>query len=196
MTVAVVTTPSPRCRELDDVTRARAQQGNAAAFRELVETYQDAVFALIWRLLGRRAAAAEVEDLAQVSFLGVYRALPRWRPNGPAKLSTWILTIAARTALKSRRGGGRETIAIDEIAETLPAPHATDRAADHRAFGQALASALDRLPDAYRAVFVLHAYHELDHRDIAAALEIEIGTVKSRLSRAREQLREELEGYE
>src|SRR5665647_3444070 len=89
---------SPR-RELDDVTLARAQQGDAAAFQILVETYQDAVFALAWRFLGRDAQRAMVEDVAQDSFLGVYRSLPRFRVQGEARLSTWILTIAARAAI-------------------------------------------------------------------------------------------------
>ena len=174
---------------LDDLTLARAQKGDPAAFRTLIETYQDAVFALIWRVLGRRASAAEVEDIAQSTFLGVYRALPRFSAAGPAKLSTWILTIAVRGALKARRGG--EAVELDDIPQ--PPPQASR--VDHRAFADALARALDALAPAFRAVFVLHAYHELDHAEIAAALELPAGTVKSRLSRAREQLREQLKEY-
>ena len=183
-------TPLRRARELDDLTLARAQHGDAAAFRALVETYQDAVFALVWRLRGRHAAAAEIEDIAQTTFLGVYRALPRFRAAGPAKLSTWILTIATRAVLKSRRGD-REIVELEDLPQL---PTQVARIAQ-RSFADALALALDALPAAYRAVFVLHAYHELDHAEIATALEIEPGTVKSRLSRAREHLRAHLKEF-
>jgi RNA polymerase sigma-70 factor (ECF subfamily) len=120
----------------------------------------------------------------------VYRALPRFRPVGPAKLSTWILAIAARTALKSRRGD-RDHVELDDI----PQPPAQLARVAQRSFVDALAYALDALPAPFRAVFVLHAYHELDHAEIAAALDIEPGTVKSRLSRAREQLRAQLKEF-
>ena len=180
-------------RELDDVALARARRGDAAAFRALVETYQDRVFALLWRFLGRRAQAALVEDLAQTTFLGVYRALPRFRDDGPARLSTWVLAIAARTAMKARRD---ERVGEDVVMETMPAagPSAAQRA-EQRAFADALATAIDALAPAYRAAFVLHAYHDFDHAEIAKALDIAEGTVKSRLARARDALREQLKEY-
>ncbi len=195
MTAALATTATARTRELDDVTLARAQQGDAAAFRVLVETYEDAVFALLWRFLGRRAHAALVEDLAQVTFLGVYRGLPRFRFEGTARLSTWILTIAARTAFKERRGASPTTIPLEDVADVLPSVSLADQRAEHRAFGNALARALDALEPGYRAVFVLRAYHDFDYQDIAAALELDLGTVKSRLSRARGQLRDDLKEF-
>nr|HEX4317503.1 sigma-70 family RNA polymerase sigma factor [Kofleriaceae bacterium] len=184
--------PTP-ARELDDVALARARRGDAAAFRALVETYQDRVFALLWRFLGRRAQAAVVDDLAQATFVGVWRALPRFRDDGPARLSTWVLAIAARTALKARRD---DRVGDDVVMEALPAGGASPaQRADARAFADALAGAVDRLAPAYRAAFVLHAYHELDHAEIARALDVEVGTVKSRLARAREALRAELKEY-
>jgi RNA polymerase sigma-70 factor (ECF subfamily) len=185
--------PSP-ARELDDVALARARRGDAAAFRALVELYQDRVFALLWRFLGRRAQPALVEDLAQTTFVAVFRALPRFRSDGPARLSTWILTIAARTALKSRRD---DKVGDDVVVlEAMPAdgPSSAQRV-DLKAFAGALASAIDTLAPAYRAAFILHAYHELDHAEIARALDVEVGTVKSRLARARDALRGQLEEY-
>lgn len=177
------------------MTLARAQRGDAAAFQVLVETYQDRVFALVWRMLGRRAGAALVEDVAQETFLAVYRALPRFVPEGPALLSTWILTIAGRTALKARRGPAWLGETEARVAE-LPARERTDGPAEDHAFAQALAAALDRLPAGHRAAFVLREYHDFDYGEIARALGVDLGTVKSRLSRARRQLREELKEFE
>jgi len=195
VTAAQATTPTAHGRELDDVTLVRAQQGDAAAFRVLVETYENAVFALLWRFLGRRAQAALVEDLAQVTFLGVYRGLRRFRRDGTAQLSTWILTIAARSALKERRGANRPTIPVEDVTDVLSSASGAEQRADHRAFADALSRSLDTLDPGYRAVFVLRAYHDFDYQDIATALELDLGTVKSRLSRARGQLREDLKEF-
>jgi RNA polymerase sigma-70 factor (ECF subfamily) len=184
----------PTERELDDVTLLRAQQGHAAAFRVLVELHQDAVFALIWRILGSRAQAAVVEDLAQTTFLGVYRALPRFRREGSARLSTWILAIAVRTALKERRGA-RPMVSLDEVDDTASSAASADRSVADRDFAAALARALDQLPLSFRTVFVLREYHGLDYGEIATALEVDLGTVKSRLSRARGELREQLKEF-
>jgi RNA polymerase sigma-70 factor (ECF subfamily) len=196
VTAAAATQPAPaRPRELDDVTLVRAQRGEAAAFATLVATYQDAVFALLWRFLGRRANAALVEDLAQVTFLGVHRGIARFHRDGAARLSTWILTIAARAALKERRGSAPATIAVEEIAEALPARDASDTQLRRRELADALARAIEQLDAGHRAVFLLREYHEFDYKEIAAALELDLGTVKSRLSRARSQLREQLKEF-
>jgi RNA polymerase sigma-70 factor (ECF subfamily) len=175
--------------ELDEHTLARARRGDTEAFRALVETYQDRVFALLWRFLGRRAQPALVDDLAQITFLGVFRALPRFEPAGAARPSTWILAIAARTALKARRDA-RDHEELVELPAPIPNP---GRRLDLHRFVDALALAIDTLPAIYRAVFLLHAYHGLDHAEIADALDIAPGTVKSRLARAREALRAQLQ---
>jgi RNA polymerase sigma-70 factor, ECF subfamily len=180
-------------RELDDVTLSRARSGDPMAFQRLVETHQDAVFGLLGRFFGARNAAL-VEDVAQTAFLGVYRALPRFDPAGPARLSTWILAIATRTALKELRGA-RPTVPVDSIAEALAAPQRTDADVERRGFVAALVRALAELAPNYRAVFLLREYHGLEYKEIADGLELDLGTVKSRLARARSQLREQLREY-
>src|SRR5215470_7423239 len=99
--------------ELDDLTLARAQRGEQAAFRELVLRYQQRVFALLWRMLGARAERGTVEDLAQDTFVNVHRGLGRFRPGGPARLGTWILTIATRVALNHLRRAPVRVVAGD-----------------------------------------------------------------------------------
>src|SRR6185436_15814080 len=82
--------------EIDELTLTRARRGEAAATRAVFERYHGAVYRFVWRMLGPRAAVAVVEDLTQETFLRAFGALPRFAPDGPARLSTWILTIASR----------------------------------------------------------------------------------------------------
>src|SRR5690349_21305814 len=86
--------------ELDELTLARAQRGDEASCRSMVGRYQGPVFAMLGRRLGSDGL---VEDLAQETFLRVFRALPGFRPAGRARLSSWILTIATRLALDELR---------------------------------------------------------------------------------------------
>ncbi len=179
--------PAPRRGELDDVTLARAQRGDAAAWRAVVEHHQGAVFALLGRLLGggRRAT---VEDLAQDTFLAVFRQLPAFQRVGPARLSTWILTIASRRAIDELRRRPASAIAADDLVVRADRDRADD-ALDRRRLAAAIDRALAELTPEYRAAFVLRELHGLDYADVARALEIDLGTVKSRLARARAALR-------
>jgi len=175
-----------RSKPLDEVTLRRAQQGDERAWRNLLERYQRPVHALIWRLFPGRARH-RVEDLTQETFVRVLRALPRFDPAGPASLSTWILTIATRLALNELRRR--------EPAELEREPIASDRAdtaVERKRLGEAIARGVAALPDAQRAVLVLREYHDLEYAEIADVLELDVGTVKSRLSRARAALREHL----
>lgn len=171
---------------LDELTLRRAQRGDERAWRDLIGRYQQPVHALVWRLLAGRARH-RVEDLAQETFVRVLRALPRFDPTGPATLSTWILTIATRLTLNELRR--------PELAEIVDEPVAVERAdaeSERKRLGAAIAAAVAALPDGQRAVLVLREYHDLEYAEIADVLELDVGTVKSRLSRAREALRESL----
>lgn len=177
-----------RREPLDELTLRRAQRGDERAWRALVERYQVAISALLWRLLAGRARH-RVEDLMQETFVRVLRALPSFDPNGPASLSTWILTIATRLALSELRR--RETLPESEAPEL--ACHDTPATTiERRRLGEALARAVMQLPDGQRVVLVLREYHELEYSEIAELLELELGTVRSRLARAREAVRAEL----
>lgn len=171
---------------LDELTLRRAQRGDQRAWRDLIECYQGPVHALIWRLLAGRARH-RVEDLTQETFVRVLRALPKFDPGGPASLSTWILTIATRMTLNELRR--REPAGLDH--EPVSDARA-DVGAERARLGAAIATGVAALPDAQRAVLVLREYHDLDYAEIAAVLELDVGTVKSRLSRARAALREHL----
>lgn len=173
--------------ELSAATLRGAVAGDDAAARALVELYQTRVFALVSRMLAGRGRAT-VEDIAQDTFLAVFRQLGSFDPRGTAKLSTWILTIAARRS-------------IDELRRQRPTllrdPEGTaDATADERALRRELSAAIEAalrdLSPELRAAFLLREYHGLEYAEIARALAIDLGTVKSRLSRARAALREKL----
>lgn len=175
-----------RFDQLDELTLRRAQRGDERAWRDLVTCYQSAVHSLVWRLLVGRARH-RVEDLVQETFVRVLRALPSFDPAGPATLQTWMLTIATRLALNELRRKEHEALVVE-----LPARERTDANAERQRLGAAIAAGVAALPDAQRAVFVLREYHELDYHEIANVLEIDLGTVKSRLARARGALRDYL----
>jgi RNA polymerase sigma-70 factor (ECF subfamily) len=208
--------------ELDEITLARAQKGERAAWAALVAHHQGAVFALVSRILGRRRLNTAYQDLAQETFLRVFRALPTFDRGGPARLSTWILTIATRTTLNALRAGQRSDRLVAEasahaglVATTTArageggsgaisgrggpagrdvAPDDPERAAADRQLGRQVEAAIAAMPEELRAVLILRGYHDFDYPEIAAALGLELGTVKSRLGRARAELRAALAG--
>lgn len=181
--------------DLDDVTLRRAQRGDAGAFRAVVERHHRAVWDLAVRMLAGTAVAHRAEDVVQDTFVRVHGALGGFDPAGPARLSTWILTIASRLALNELRRAPRAAAQVpldDAIGVAGLDSPARTAAAQQRA--RAVAAAIAALPEPARAVIVLREYHDLDYDEIASALEIDVGTVKSRLSRARATLRERLRG--
>lgn len=174
--------------ELDDATLRRAMRGDDDAARRLVELYQERVFALVSRMLSGRGRAT-IEDIAQDTFLAVFRQLAGFDLRGSAKLSTWILTIAARRAIDEVRKQ-RPVLLAEPDRER--ASERTDDRAQRRELALVIEAALRDLSPELRAAFLLREYHDLDYAEIAQALQIDLGTVKSRLSRARANLRERL----
>ena len=168
-----------------------ASRGDAAACRALVVRHQRAVFAQLRAMLAPVGRGAVVEDLAQEAFLRAFRALPRFVKDRRAKFKTWMLTITTRVALNELRRRRQRTQELDTVSEAL-ASRRDDPAVGSALIGPAIEAALRELPDGFRAAFVLRELHDLDYGEIAKMLEIDRGTVKSRLSRARSRLREAL----
>jgi RNA polymerase sigma-70 factor (ECF subfamily) len=168
--------------ELDQLTLVRAQRGEHPAQTALIERYQRPVFALLSRML--RGESALTEDLAQETFLRVLRGLPSFDVGGTARLSTWVLTIATRLALDHLRRREPPLLQADggALPSALPQP---DHDADRRVLAAALARAVEDLGAPFRAAFLLREVHGLTYEQIAEALVIDPGTVKSRLARAR-----------
>jgi RNA polymerase sigma-70 factor (ECF subfamily) len=177
--------------ELDVSTLTRARRGDPAALAQLVRVYERPVFALVSRLLCGRSRAA-VEDVAQEAFVRIIRNIDRFDPAGPARLSSWILTIATRVALTSLRGKRREE-PLSLAADPVDSDDSPEQITMDRQLTAQVSHAMAALPEPMRAVLVLRAYHDLDYPEIAAALDVDVGTVKSRLARARAALRDALD---
>src|SRR4051812_71771 len=171
--------------ELDRATLARCRRGDAEAFRALVERYQDRVYALCVALAG-----GDGEDLTQETFVRVHAAIADFDADGPARLGAWILTIARRLCTDRFRQR-RPTVALDVVAlgDATPAADAQlDRARQARALRRAIAE----LPEDQRAVVALQVWDELEYEEIAAIERVPVGTVRSRLARAKEALKRAL----
>ena len=180
--------PTPASRaELDDLTLRRAQQGERAALDQVVERYHPMIHALVWRMACARGDA-HVADLVQDSLVRVLQHIARFDPAGPARFSTWVLTIATRVVLNDRRRDVTRDHKLEPASCIDPATAAADVE-----LGVSIAKAVLELPEAQRIAFVLREYHDLDYAEIAKVLEIDVGTVKSRLSRARSAVRDALE---
>jgi RNA polymerase sigma-70 factor (ECF subfamily) len=178
---------NPTADRLDDLTLGRARRGDRAAFRVVLEHHHRAVHALVWRMTERAVGSGRVEELVQDVFVRAHGAIARFDPAGPASLSTWLLTIATRVALNELRRP--PSGALDAERVSGDGAERPDVALVQRRRRDAVRAALAGLDPRFRAVLILREYHDLSHRDIAAALEIDVGTVKSRLSRGRAAVR-------
>jgi RNA polymerase sigma-70 factor (ECF subfamily) len=170
----------------DDVL-VRAKGGDPAACRAIVEAHQRAVFAQLRGMLAPVGQGAAVEDLAQDTFLRAFRALHRFEGSA-SRMRAWLVTIATRVALNALRRQRPRVEDFDTVADRVAA-RSGDPGRDGRVVGRGIASAIGELPDTFRAAFLLRELHGLDYAEIATTLDVDLGTVKSRLSRARSRLR-------
>ena len=167
---------------------SRAQAGDTAAFAELVRRYQVPVIRFCERMTGSRPDA---EDLAQETFVRVYRHLGRIKPD--AKFSTLLFGIARNVTLNHLRDSGRRgrggAVSLEDIQLEAPAAGQPGRSAQLSELQQLLQRGLQMLAPAHREILVLREVEGMEYDAIAEVLHCERGTVKSRLARAREQLR-------
>ena len=171
-----------------DILR-RAQQGDSEAFRLLVEAYQTQVYRLALRMCGEAAA----DDVTQEAFLAAWRALPAFR--GTCRFSTWLYRLTTNAAIDCLRREKRHRDADDLDGVELPDGGDTPQEAAERTETQtAVRSALSALSDEHRQVLLLRYMQEMDYGEIAVALDISEGTVKSRINRAKARLKELLSG--
>ena len=175
---------------------------DAAAFGELVERFQHRLVGVLNHIVGN---ADEAEDLAQETFLRVYRTRKKYRPK--AKFSTWLFTIANNLALNALRDRQRRPVLPLEVRESGPlgprpaenlAP-TRDQPPAHNLQQQELAdvirAALDGLNERQRVAIVLNKFEDMNYAEIAEVMGLTTKAVKSLLSRARGKLREALQGY-
>jgi len=186
-----VPTPSASDRDADE-RRAelelayRARRGDAPAFDELVRRFQRPVLRFCWRLV----RSADAEDLAQDTFVRAFVHFERFDPERP--VLPWLIAIARRLCLDLLRRrkirAGREAMAVGD--DSAPSP---EREASAREELSRLDRALDELGEGPREAIILFHIEEMSYRDIAAALEVPIGTVMTWLHRGRAQLKRALD---
>jgi len=166
----------------------RAQGGDPAAFSELVRRYQRAVYRVAYALTRN---ASDADDLAQETFVRAYQAIGRFRVGEP--LFPWLARIATNQAISLfRRRKRRPETAIEPLLEAGQQWGVEDdpaRAVEQDERARALEAAFARLSPEHQAVLALRVIEEQSYEEIAATLCVPIGTVMSRLSRARAELK-------
>ena len=180
---------------------ALAQQGREEAFREIIRRYERPVFSLVYRMVRDREMA---EDLSQDAFIKVLNHLDKYRPE--FKLSSWLFKIANNVAIDHLRKKQLPTVSIDG------SPHAASQAEieasgfdidsggesaleemEARELGTAIERAIAKLRPEYRSCIMLRHVEGRSYEEIAATLDLPLGTVKTYIHRARHELREALE---
>jgi RNA polymerase sigma-70 factor, ECF subfamily len=160
---------------------ALAQQGRDAAFRELIRRYERPVFSLIFRMVRDRELA---EDLAQDTFIKVLNHIDRYRPE--FKLSSWLFKIANNVAIDHLRRRHLDTVSIGQQESALDELEAKE-------LGSAIERAIAALRPEYRSCIMLRHVEGRSYEEIAATLDLPLGTVKTYIHRARHELRRALE---
>ena len=166
-----------------------AKSGDQAAFGHLVEAYQKRVYAMTVRMCPTPELA---EEAAQETFLAAWQGLPFFR--GDSAFSTWLYRLASNACVDLLRKEGRhqgpslddETVAAD-MADPAPTP---EKAAEHKELRVQIEAGLRALTPEHREVLILRELQQLSYDEISDALSLDLGTVKSRISRGRRQLRD------
>jgi RNA polymerase sigma-70 factor (ECF subfamily) len=195
--MAVPTTPTG----IDEATLvAQAREGDTQAFAELVRRYEGKIFRLAQHVTNNREDA---EDVLQETFMKAYEHLDQFQGN--SKFYTWIVRIAVNQALmKLRRRKADKSVSMDETIDTGEDTIVREIAAwgedpeqrfSRQELGEILDTAIQSLEPPYRSVFVLRDIDDLSTEETAEALNLSVPAVKSRLLRARLQLREKLSRY-
>jgi len=170
------------------------QQGDIKAFNEIVRRYKDPLLNFVYRFLGNRT---ESEDIVQETFLRVFRNKHAYRKV--AKFSTWIYTIAgnlAKTELRKRKK--RNLFSISDIGyedkdyEISDESLSPEKTVNSNMYDEIIQKEIQKLSPKFREVIILRDIQELSYEEISKIIKIPIGTVKSRVNRARLRLQEQL----
>jgi len=179
-----------------------AQAGREDAYRELIRRYQRPVYSLIYRMVRDNETA---EDLAQETFIKVLNHIDRYRPE--FKFSSWLFKIANNITIDHLRRRHLDTISIEGspdavTGESMRATAVTVKSGgespleelESRELGAAIEAAIARLRPEYRACIILRHVEDYSYDEIAEIVKLPLGTVKTYIHRARQELREHLEG--
>lgn len=177
-------------QQTDEHLVDRAIAGDAYAFEQLMEKHQSKMYAVALRMCANRDDA---QDCLQDAMLRIYKALPSFK--GQSSFSTWAYRITMNTCLDDlRRKKVRQSTSLDVMLDMGWTPSDEDdtpeRHADNAEMRRAISRAIQTLPEEMRAAVVLRDIQGFTYEEIAGILSANVGTVKSRISRGREKLRE------
>ena len=184
--------------EVDDKLIEDALHGNQRAFKELVDRHQTSVFHVVFRLVRDRELA---NDLVQETFMKAFSSLKTYRSE--YRFSTWLYKIAANSSIDHLRKKRIKALSLDspiktndgEIGfEVADYSHHPEREMVRREQAVSIDEAISSLPKKYRQVIVARHREEKSYEEIAAELNVPVGTVKARIFRARELLKKRLRG--
>ena len=181
----------------EDKLIAAAQRGSLDAFNELVLAYQDRVYNLAYRIMGDPASAS---DATQEAFISAFHHIEGFRGKYPSSFKSWLMRIVSNACYDElRRRKRHPTTSIEDFEveeEANPAlvseAESPEEAAEREEIAQALEAAIQTLPADQRITLVLADVQGLSYQDVAEATDVPLGTVKSRLARARGKLRDYL----
>jgi len=167
----------------------RFKKGDSSVFETIVRKYQDRIYNLCRYML---QDSREAQDAAQDAFIKAYKGLEDFQPE--STLYTWLYRITVNTCLDYRKKSRREAARYEPLSENLALdPPLTEQLYAAKEIQAHIQLALQKLPKKLSAVIVLREIEALSYEEIAEVLQISIGTVKSRIARAREQLRHLME---
>lgn len=182
---------SPDAAGSDQELIAAVLAGSEAAFAGLVDRYQDRVYRLVSRYT---RDPGECEDLAQEVFLRVFRKLHTFQQN--SAFYTWVYRIAVNAATDHLSRASHRRLRLVEDERQLDQGDDEEGGPTAPLLARELAEVtrriVDELPEKYRTILILREYEDLSYTDIAAVLQIQLGTVESRLFRARQRFKEQL----
>ncbi len=190
-----LTLMQPLARE-DSTLVSETLTGNQVSFQLLIERYQERIFALVRHYT---KSAVEIEDIVQDTFIKAFRRLDTFQHQ--STFSTWLYRIAVNTALDFRKRSGRSPVHAVEDPELAVEPGrsaggapaaAPDTALERGEVARITQEVLDELPEIFRSVLVLREFEDLSYQEMADVLGISIGTVESRLFRARARFKDAL----
>ncbi len=182
-------------RYTDEDLVIKIKNGDQDAFEQLVHRYEGKIYSVAYRFMGNHADAG---DLAQDTFIRMYQALPGFR--GDSSFATWLYRIAANACRDElRKKQRRRNVSMDEMIEASPAniptaasEYSPEEAVQRQEIRHQVQECLNRLSDDHRLILVLREIQGLSYEEIAGLLDCSLGTVKSRISRARNALKERL----
>ncbi len=165
----------------------KAKKGETKAFDSLVQLYQRRLYVAIYRMV---RDASDTEDLVQDTFIHAYRGINGF--NERYHFSTWIYRIAMNLSINHLKKRRVRSVSLEDVPPHLAVDKKSNPAeqANVAILKEKISAALEQLPSEQKAVFVLRTYDEFSYGEIAKVLKISKGTVMSRLSRAREKLKE------